>query len=141
SALLVLLFLPLFFVVYFFTIRKYRNYVALIGSLLFYSWGGIAFLGPLLVSLIMDWHLVNAISNHRVDKKLARFYLYIALIINVGLLGYFKYANFFVHNVNTLLFQLGIEEIKWLPVVLPIGISFIVFHKISYIIDVYRAEE
>src|SRR5690554_1870776 len=114
------MFLPMFFTVYFLTLKKYRNYIALIGSILFYAWGGISFLGPLLISLLVDWHLVNAISNSKEDRKVSRFYLVIALIMNVGLLGYFKYANFFVDNINSTLLRFGIQELSWIPVVLPI---------------------
>jgi len=82
--------------------------------------------------------MVNAIHNNRHTKPLGKFFLIVALIQNIGLLAYFKYANFFLSNVNLILARARHGEIDWIAVVLPIGISFIVFHKISYIIDIYR---
>ncbi|OAS20740.1 hypothetical protein A8708_18300 [Paenibacillus oryzisoli] len=134
------LFAPIFFIAYFLTVRKYRNLVALIGSVLFYSWGGPAFLSTLLISLLIDWHIVNSMNKEK-DKSIRMFYFLSALIMNIGLLLYFKYSNFFVENINSILIDLHIEPIKWAVVLLPIGISFIVFHKISYIIEVFRDEK
>jgi len=62
----------------------------------------------------------------------------ISVMLNVGLLAYFKYANFFVENINEVLAAIGIEQIKWTAVTLPIGISFFTFQKMTYAVDVYR---
>ncbi|WP_157264626.1 MBOAT family O-acyltransferase [Paenibacillus oryzisoli] len=140
SPIFLFLFAPIFFIAYFLTVRKYRNLVALIGSVLFYSWGGPAFLSTLLISLLIDWHIVNSMNKEK-DKSIRMFYFLSALIMNIGLLLYFKYSNFFVENINSILIDLHIEPIKWAVVLLPIGISFIVFHKISYIIEVFRDEK
>lgn len=74
-------------------------------------------------------------KNEGRNRKLL---LALSVCVNVGLLLYFKYANFFIENVNETLTGLGIENIKWVAVALPIGISFFTFHELSYVIDVYR---
>lgn len=140
SPIFLFLFAPIFFIAYFLTVNRHRNLVALIGSVLFYSWGGPTFLTTLLVSLLIDWHIVNAMHKEK-DKSIRMFYFWFALIMNIGLLFYFKYSNFFVENMNSILIKVHIEPIKWAIVLLPIGISFIVFHKISYIIEVFRDEK
>ena len=64
--------------------------------------------------------------------------LFVGVFLNLGLLAYFKYANFFVENVNFFVTKLGYEPAKWVEVALPIGISFFTFQTITYILDVYR---
>lgn len=141
SALFLFIFFPVFFTIYFVTPNKFRNYVVLAGSIIFYAWGAPFFIGILLLSLLIDWQIVNAINNNKVNKELRRFYLVIAIIMNVGLLAYFKYSNFFVININIIFKYFGLNLITWSKVILPIGISFIVFHKISYIVDIYRQDK
>jgi alginate O-acetyltransferase complex protein AlgI len=140
SPLFLFLFAPVFFTIYFLTVKKYRNFVILCGSLFFYAWGGPSFISVLLISLLLDWHLVNAIHKSE-DIRIRKIYLIIALLINIVLLAYFKYVNFFISNINDVLHIFKLSELSWTNVVLPIGISFIVFHKISYIIEIYREEK
>lgn len=71
-------------------------------------------------------------------KQTRRFWLVISICINMGLLFYFKYSNFFVENVNALISQMGFHEISWTKLVLPIGISFFTFETLTYSIDAYR---
>ncbi|MEC0264324.1 MBOAT family O-acyltransferase [Paenibacillus anseongense] len=140
SPLFLFLFAPIFFTIYFLTIKKHRNLVILLGSLFFYAWGGPSFVGILLLSLLVDWHIVNLMKNSK-DGRIKKFYFIIALLINLFLLIYFKYVNFFISNMNDILNLIHIQELTWPNVILPIGISFIVFHKISYIIEIYREEK
>ncbi|WP_157994120.1 MBOAT family O-acyltransferase [Cohnella abietis] len=127
-------FFPLFFVIYYLTPPMYRNHIILAGSILFYLWGAPSFAPILFISLALDWHLVNAM--HRLKDKASRnLTLGLLLALNIGLLVYFKYTNFIFFNLNSV-FPLS-HQIVWTDIILPIGISFIVFHKISYILDVY----
>lgn len=137
SATFLFYFFPAFLLLYFLTPVRYKNLTALIASLLFYAWGAPVFLFVLLGSIIIDFFL-GRLMHTTLDSRLRQRYLVISLILNGGLLAYFKYANFFVENVNGLLAGLGIEAITWIAVALPIGISFFTFQKISYLIDVYR---
>lgn len=137
SATFLFYFFPAFLLLYFLTPVRYKNLTALIASLLFYAWGAPVFLFVLLGSIIIDFFL-GRLMHATLDSRLRQRYLIISLMLNVGLLVYFKYANFFVENANGLLAGLGIEAVAWTAVALPIGISFFTFQKISYLIDVYR---
>ena len=138
SILFLFLFLPVFLLFYYLSPKKYRNYVALLASYIFYAWGAPLFALILLISSAIDFFLGKFIYKHKLHKKKARLCLIISLVINVGLLVYFKYANFFVAEFSSLLETLGFRAVYWTKIVLPIGISFFTFQKMSYIIDVYR---
>lgn len=133
SALFLLYFLPVFLLLYYLTPLKWKNYTALGFSLLFYAWGAPMFVFFLLASCLIDHFLIKSFSSENRKR-----YLILSLILNIGLLLYFKYANFFMENVNEVLGQIGFEKAEWTNVVLPIGVSFFTFQKISFAIDVYR---
>lgn len=133
SNLFLLVFLPVFFIIYFLVPYRFKNLWALIGSTVFYAWGAPLFVFVLFASIGVDFWI-----THKFQGLNRKAYLWISVLLNVGLLGYFKYANFFVENVNAVLERLGFDEVGWTDVVLPIGISFFTFQKISYVIDVYR---
>ena len=113
--------------------HKFKNAVILIASIYFYSWGGPKFIFVILGTTFLDYFLVNAMHNQKTKSAKNKF-LVISLCLNLGLLFYFKYCNFFIDNINELLGT----EISWLKVVLPIGISFYTFESLTYVIDVYR---
>lgn len=130
------IFLPVFLFVYLITPGKFRNYTILCFSILFYAWGGPKFIFVIFFSTMLDYYLVNAMSeSNNLFKR--RLLLIISLIINVGLLAYFKYANFFIDNVNELFTAFGIEPIYLHKILLPIGISFYTFETVTYVVDVY----
>ncbi len=135
SILFLCIFLPLVLIVYHTVGHKHRNYVLLISSLVFYSWGAPKFVFLLLASLTLNFYVVRQI--HR-DVKHRQLYLWASVFINIGLLAYFKYANFFIDNFNSLLQTAGHKPVQWTSVVLPIGISFFTFQSMTYTIDVYR---
>lgn len=137
SILFLFYFLPIFLIVYELLPHKYRNYWALTASLLFYSWGAPKFVFVVVAVIILDFFLVNKIYKSD-NKKLRRQLLSLSVILKVGLLAYFKYANFFVENVDHLIQELGFSEISWTKVALPIGISFFTFQALTYSVDVYR---
>ena len=137
SSIFLFYFLPVFLVVYFLVDRKYKNGVALLASLIFYGFGSPRFLLVLLLSIVIDFFLVRQISRSD-DPKRRKLFLVLSIILNIGLLAYFKYANFFIDNFNALLSVFGSSPVRWTKVVLPIGISFFTFQKMSYSIDVYR---
>lgn len=132
-----LVFLPFFLATYFLAAKNLKNTIALIASLFFYAWGAPSFIFILLFSLLIDFYLVELI--HISENKLKKYFLTITVIINIAMLGYFKYANFFVTELNGLFKVLNFKfNIEWTQVILPIGISFITFHKLTYAIDTYR---
>jgi alginate O-acetyltransferase complex protein AlgI len=126
-------FLPVFLLLYQLTPNKYKNAVILVASIYFYSWGGPKFIFVILGTTFLDFFLVNAMHQQKTPAA-KRKYLVISLLLNLGLLFYFKYCNFFIENINALFGT----EIGWLKVALPIGISFYTFESITYVVDVYR---
>ncbi len=130
-------FLPVFLFFYYIVDKKNKNIVILIGSIIFYSWGAPRFIFVILATTLIDFHLVRAMDALR-SRLFRRLLLCISLSINLGLLFYFKYSNFFIDNLNHLFQIAGIHEVKWVKLVLPIGISFYTFETITYVVDVYR---
>lgn len=128
-----LYFLPLFLLIYQFTPKSLKNSIILAGSILFYSWGGPKFIFAILITTLLDFIFVQKMYNAKslTGKK---FWLVLSLLMNLGMLFYFKYANFFIDNLSSI-FGLDIHLQK---VLLPIGISFYTFESITYMVDVYR---
>ena len=140
SVIFLLYFFPVFILLYLFTPVNWKNYIALAGSLFFYAWGAPTFVFVLIGSVIIDFwlgHKIYAFKEKKIRKKLLVF----GLVYNLGLLFFFKYANFFVENIQYFFTQAGWEKPAWVEIALPIGISFFTFQKISYLLDVYRREQ
>lgn len=137
SSLFLLYFFPAFLIVYYLLPRKFRNIFALVASIFFYSWGAPDFIFIVLGSIIIDFYIVDILYKSTL-RKARRILLTFSVFLNVGLLLYFKYANFFIDNVNSLIQSLGFSEITWTYIALPIGISFFTFQKLTYSVDVYR---
>ena len=137
SSLFLLYFLPLFLITYYLVPRVLKNYVILISSIIFYAWGAPKFVFVVIGSVILDFYIIQTMHRNKniLHKKLL---LTLSLSINILLLLYFKYANFFVENVNAVLSDFGYHNVRWTAVALPIGISFYTFQTLTYSIDVYR---
>ncbi len=133
-------FLPITVALYFIVPQRAKNLVLAVSSLVFYTWGGGAFVFILLVSIFVDYFFGQLAQRGHDDDDRARKRLAVggSLAVNLGLLAYFKYANFFVAQLNTLGDRFGLGEIAWQSVALPIGISFFTFQSMSYTIDVAR---
>ncbi len=137
SIIFLLYFLPVFLGLYFLADKRYKNWIILLASVFFYAWGAPKFIFILLGSTFLDFYLVRAMHRTEEGTK-KKWLLAVSIILNVGLLAYFKYANFFVENVNGLITSLGGSPMGWEKVLLPIGISFYTFQTLTYSIDVYR---
>ena len=136
SVLFLLVFLPIFLIIYHAVPNSKKNIVALVASLIFYIWGAPVFFWILLSILIVNFYCVK--QTHIKQGGLKRkWYMRLSIILNISILAYFKYANFFVENINLTLQGFGINEISWTIVALPIGISFFTFQSITYTLDVY----
>ena len=131
-------FLPLTLAAYYACPARHRNAVALAASLLFYAWGAPRFVIVLAASSLLDYALSRGLPPGRGAPAGRRGMLALAVVLNLGLLLYFKYANFFVAELNGWLARFGAEPLAWTAVALPIGISFFTFQKVSYLVDVYR---
>jgi alginate O-acetyltransferase complex protein AlgI len=147
------LFLPVLLALYFIKGSRehasYGNWLLLVASVLFYAKGGGAFTWLMLASIAFNYWMAIAVDRARgsvppaaIPSKAhpARRWLALAVAVNLVVLGIFKYANFFVENVNALLGIFGGQRVDVPPVLLPIGISFFTFHAISYVVDVYRRD-
>ena len=136
SSLFLLYFLPVFLLFYYFSDVKYKNYVALAASLFFYAWGAPSFIFIVIGSIIIDFYAVNRM--HLATGRKKRLWVAFSVALNIGMLLYFKYANFFVENFNAIIESTGGKPVEWTKVALPIGISFFSFQKMTYAVDVYR---
>lgn len=132
-----LYFFPAFLFIYYLSDRKYKNAVLVAFSVLFYAWGAPQFVFLLLASAYVDFHLVR-IMHQAEEQKKKKLFLGMSIFLNLGMLAFFKYANFFVENVNVILSVFGGTDIQWTKIALPIGISFYIFQTLTYSIDVYR---
>lgn len=130
------LFLPIVFGIYFILPnRSLRNLWLFVTSLIFYSWGEPVYIVLMIISTLNDFTFAQLVQKSKDEGRIgsARLYFVTSLIINLALLGYFKYVDFLIVNINNL-FGANIP-LKELP--LPIGISFYTFQTMSYSIDVY----
>jgi len=132
--------LPLTLLAYLLAGRSVRNLVLLVASLIFYAWGENIFVLLMLFSITANYVFGLLIDRARKDGKSGKSALIGALAANLGLLGFFKYANFIVENLNGILARLQLEPVIFPEVHLPIGISFFTFQAMSYVIDVYRGD-
>lgn len=136
-------FIILVFALYWSLLRKnfrWQNLFLLIASYTFYGWWDVRFLILIFISSSVDFFLGRAIFNQP-DKKKKLYLLRLAMFINLGLLGFFKYYNFFVDSFASLTLYFGLQpNLKILHIILPIGISFYTFQSLSYSIDIYRGK-
>ncbi|HZK08259.1 MAG TPA: MBOAT family protein [Bacteroidales bacterium] len=137
SSLFILYFLPLFLVVYYVLPVRFKNIFTLLASIVFYAWGAPDFIFIVLASLLIDFYLVDWMHKSTL-RKARRILLAISVVLNIGMLAYFKYANFLIDNFNFLLSALNMQPVSWAAIALPIGISFFTFQKLTYSVDVYR---
>ncbi|MFL6514233.1 MAG: MBOAT family O-acyltransferase [Chthoniobacterales bacterium] len=127
------LFLPVFFAFYWFV--PAHRWVLLAGSLLFYGWGEPVFLFVVLASGVFDWILGKQISRH---GPRVRWWVAVGVAANLALLVYAKYTVFAVANLNALFTAGGWKTWPVPKIALPLGVSFIVFEKITYVVDLFR---
>lgn len=127
-------FLPLFLLIYFIVPKRFKNFILLIFSLIFYAWGEPIYIILMVFSSLVDYTnglLINKFKDNKVKSKI---FMILSIVINISLLSVFKYSGFLVSTINDI-FHLSLSSPN-LP--LPIGISFYTFQTMSYSIDVYR---
>ncbi len=118
--------------------RAWRNVLIVGASYLFYGWWDYRFLSLLFLSSVVDYSVGRKLAVTE-DPARRKLWLGLSLVVSLGLLGFFKYCNFFVESFAAVLAQLGLSASPpVLNVVLPVGISFYTFQSMSYAIDVYR---
>ena len=124
-------FLPLCIFAYYITPKKYRNVILLVSSLIFYFYGEQSLV--LVIACVLNYFLGIVIGKSENNKKN---FLILGIVLNFLALGYYKYSNFFIENLNNVLNI----NIRYLSIILPLGISFFTFQNVSYLIDVYRGD-
>lgn len=134
SMLFLWVFLPITLILYYISDLKLKNIILLLASMIFYSWGEPKYIILMIISVIINYIVGINIGKSNSTCN-AKSNLIFGIIINIGILGYFKYFNFFVDNIN-FLFKGNVFLAR--EIVLPIGISFYTFQIMSYIVDVYR---
>ena len=139
-----LLFLPIVFVLYWFVFNKnlkHQNLLILVSSYVFYGWWDYRFLSLIVLSTIVDYVIGLNISTQS-SKKNQKILLWCSLLFNLGVLGFFKYYNFFIDSWINLFSSIGydIKSVWTLNIILPVGISFYTFQTMSYTIDIYRKQ-
>ncbi|OPL18340.1 MAG: acyltransferase [Candidatus Aegiribacteria sp. MLS_C] len=138
------LFLPAVFIIYWELQRcslRVQNLFLLAASYFFYGWWDWRFLLLIFASSLTDYLVGMGLGRTGIRSSRRRMLLWTSLFINLGLLGFFKYFNFFVSSVARLLTQFGMEpHLPVLNVILPVGISFYTFQTLSYTIDIYRGK-
>lgn len=137
-----LLFLPIVFVLYWFLLGKnlkLQNLLILISSYVFYGWWDYRFLSLIFLSTIVDYTIGLQIHKQPSAKK-QKWLLWGSIVFNLGVLGFFKYYNFFVDSWIDMFASFGyeIKSVWTLNIILPVGISFYTFQTMSYTIDVYK---
>lgn len=127
-------FLPIVFIIYYAVPKRAKNVVILVSGLLFYAWGEPIYVLAMILSTAIDYTAGRIIDKYDDKPKIRTICLIVSLVMNIGLLGTFKYLGFLINSVNGW-FGLSIPNPN-LP--LPIGISFFTFQSMSYTIDLYR---
>lgn len=138
SLLFLFRFFPIVLIFYFMVPRTLKNTILFLSSFIFYAWGEPVYIIIMLFSTIVDFihgYLVDKFKRKHKNKQ-ARLVVLSSVFINLGLLGFFKYSDFLIYNLNVIFGT----EIPLLQLALPIGISFYTFQTMSYTIDIYRGE-
>lgn len=129
-------FLPITLFLYYIVPWKLKNFMLLLCSLIFYAWGEPVYVLLMLFSIIFNYLSGIEIDGYRENEntKMLRYSFWFTVVVNLAILGFFKYYGFLINNLNTILpFEIPYKELS-----LPIGISFYTFQTLSYIIDVYK---
>ncbi|WHX48662.1 MBOAT family O-acyltransferase [Paenibacillus woosongensis] len=140
SPIFLFVFLPIILIGYFLIRTKYKNLFLLGASLLFYCWGEPKYVLLMLVSILLNYIFGILVENNKNKGKLAKKITGLAVVVNLGILILYKYANFIIDNLNVVAQSIGFKPIYLEPIDLPIGISFYTFQAMSYVIDVYRRD-
>ena len=138
-----LIFFPLFFLLYWGVCNRNltaRNLLIVVSSLIFYGWWDWRFLSLLLFTALNDFFIGLAMENSASDGRRKNLLIY-SLVVNLGVLGFFKYYNFFIDSFRLAMASIGVDlHLSTLQIVLPVGISFYTFQSLSYTLDVYKRD-
>jgi alginate O-acetyltransferase complex protein AlgI len=138
SSIFLFWFLPIFLVVYALSPKRWKGLAIAVGSYIFYGWWRPDFVILMLISTVVDFTAGQGIVRDRDRGWNGRRWVWLSCVVNLGLLAYFKYANFGIDTLNAMMAPFHAGPMTWAEVVLPVGISFYTFQTLSYTVDVYR---
>jgi len=130
------LFLPLALVLYYLVPKRWKNVILLLISLLFFAWGEPVYLALMILSILINYVYGLDIYNRLLNSKDAKVHLICAIVVNLLILGFFRYYGFLIHTINGIFST----QILYRQLATPIGISIYTFQALSYLIDVYRGK-
>ena len=137
TILFVFRFLPITLALYYLAPGKWKNTALFLCSLIFYSWGEVRLFPVMAAAILINYTAGLGMEKFAHSQKMRKAFLIYSIVGSLGMLGFFKYTNFFIDNINALT-GAGIGTLDW--IVLPLGISFYTFQTMSYAIDVYRGD-
>jgi alginate O-acetyltransferase complex protein AlgI len=139
SLIFLFIFLPVFLIIYYLTPFRFRSLVILTGSYIFYAWWRVDFLALMFLATLWNYFVAHRIVRN-LDTIRGRRWLQAGVIVDLLTLGIFKYFNFGIDSINAVLSASDLNTIEAMKFILPIGISFYIFHSISFLVDVYRKD-
>ncbi len=138
-----LIFLPIVFFLYWFVCNRHlklQNWLLLISSYIFYGWWDYRFLALIFLSTLIDYLTGLKIENSK-NQIIKKRWLFLSIFSNLGMLGFFKYYNFFITSWIEAFQSIGYSVNPWtLNIILPVGISFYTFQTMSYSLDIYKSQ-
>lgn len=136
SLIFLFVFLPSIIFFYYISPKKMRNSVLLVFSLFFYGYGEPKYLSIMILSIVVNYIMGLLVDKYRMQKNIIRLIIFLTICSNLAIIGYYKYTNFIIQNIN----EIFNSSVSFLNIVMPIGISFFTFQGLSYVIDVYRGD-
>ena len=133
SILFLFIFMP-FLLIYYAVPFKFKNFVIMALSFVFYSWGEPKYFSVMLITILVNYLLGLILEKYNYNRFFSKIIVTIAIVFNVGELFFFKYYNFFINNINSIFGS----NLQILNLALPLGISFYIFQILSYMLDVYK---
>lgn len=140
SPLFLFVFLPIVLFLYYALARRYRNWLLLLASLVFYAWGEPKYITLMIVSILFNW-LGGLMIERAADGMRMKLVLAFVVVINLLVLAHFKYAFFLATVINDVVGPAFDLHLHTEPLSLPVGISFFTFHAISYVVDIFRKKD
>lgn len=133
SILFLFVFMP-FLLIYYVVPFKFKNFVIVVLSFVFYSWGEPKYFFVMLITILVNYLLGLILERYNYNRLVSKIIVNVAVVFNVGELFFFKYYDFFINNINSIFGS----NLQILNLALPLGISFYIFQILSYILDVYK---
>lgn len=134
SLIFILFFLPITLLIYYISNDKYKNFILLLSSIVFYSFASTKALSIIFICILINYFIGFILIRNRYKK----FILFIGVSFNILVLGYYKYTNFFISSFSSFFGQTLNTNFTTIDLLVPLGLSYITFQQVSYIVDIYK---